>query len=791
MKSCLFVVLLFCFLKERTAPEVPQGTFIRDISNVPRDSAREVDREWARNSASVPYSREDDVLLTDRHGDSIADMFKRDTQSSEVNECQCGVQCSCPSSCSCRQKKSLLPSSRVQAPVYLENNAAGKIEPQFHSLAGEDNAQIDENCPPAQFTTPCCSTSCCRSTCASKLPPCCDSKLNPESNPKLKAEPNPNLNPEPNIVLSNVDSMDKTGTLTADPDSNLNAEPNSNLNDEANPNLDPELNPILNLEPNLLMSNVDSIDKSGTLAETAEPNSNLNAEPNSKLNAKPNPNSNLNAEPNSNLNAEPNSNLNAEPNSNSNLNAEPNPNSMVSNTEHKSNLNPKNNPNLLQSKMDSIDTSGALTASVETNSNQMESIADSNDVGSLRADNLGQVASDNTGSISADTIGDQSDNMASISADDIAGQSDNVASLSADTQESDISNMASLSADGNIGVSSDNTASLTLDAGNVGSIRDTIDALSVKKDTVPTYNDEVFRNPGSSDKTDADKLSQASNDQIDQEIAGNQANMRQAYGNNVNAAGMKNDADPAKTNVYTLNDVNIDSTNARDAADAIDSPDATSADARNSQSANSRDVKDVAFGNSLDVRNTDAANSLDRNVDENLMDSSISQSSNSPDVKNVESANTIDASVDSARTFDSNNVESSNTLDASNTGVTNSLNGRNADSANALGDTNSVNILDSRPDSDNSLEGTNFESAQKLVIRTVDNTEERDNMASVGAKHPATFRIVNPREYEITRSKINALNNDYNEEIRSKRDLLDTMETIQPLEDTRQADCYL
>uniref|UniRef100_A0A8D9BJ74 Uncharacterized protein n=1 Tax=Cacopsylla melanoneura TaxID=428564 RepID=A0A8D9BJ74_9HEMI len=81
--------------------------------------------------------------------------------------------------------------------------------------------------------------------------------------------------------------------------------------------------------------------------------------------------------------------------------------------------------------------------------------------------------------------------------------------------------------------------------------------------------------------------------------------------------------------------------------------------------------------------------------------------------------------------------------------------------------------------------------AKKLVVRTVEKVDAAECPASVGAKHPTTFQKINAREYEIAQSQNNIdKDNDYNEEIRSKRDLLDTMEVIQPLEDTREADCY-
>ncbi|KAL1461302.1 hypothetical protein WDU94_013209 [Cyamophila willieti] len=70
---CLFVVLVFCFVHQTNEEyqqgfqnQKKEGTFIRDVQNLQcskRSSSAQDDSEWTRNAASVPYSKEDDVLL--------------------------------------------------------------------------------------------------------------------------------------------------------------------------------------------------------------------------------------------------------------------------------------------------------------------------------------------------------------------------------------------------------------------------------------------------------------------------------------------------------------------------------------------------------------------------------------------------------------------------------------------------------------------------------------------------------------------------------------------------------
>lgn len=92
---------------------------------------------------------------------------------------------------------------------------------------------------------------------------------------------------------------------------------------------------------------------------------------------------------------------------------------------------------------------------------------------------------------------------------------------------------------------------------------------------------------------------------------------------------------------------------------------------------------------------------------------------------------------------------------------------------------NDVDNIELTNDLNNENKSTKKNDSSEMML-TVGNSDSSLNDKNTRAMSASSG------EHEIT----NSFTDDYNEEIRSKRDLLDTMETIDPQEDTRQADNY-
>lgn len=267
------------------------------------------------------------------------------------------------------------------------------------------------------------------------------------------------------------------------------------------------------------------------------------------------------------------------------------------------------------------------------------------------------------------------------------------------------------------------------------SLKDTLDALSVKKEMPPT--DEVLNIPDN------------------------------------NEGKVDNAPDTAE------NTGNVGSTDAQDNGDAGSAMEAKSVENAAEVDAPNEDSTQINKGENGNVEPT---NGLESGEYSNKLESGNVDFTNKLSARN--SANPGDMTSDSSKP-----KEKSAIIDVNVTKSNDNLK------------------LDRAPESDSGgKNGSNLKSddvmnsmERHLVVKTV------ENGAPTGSKQPITFREVNPREYELgrinpsmnemsrmsdERGNTRCIGSDYNEEIRSKRDLLDTMETIQPVEDTRGADDY-